>query len=170
VTSALNGTVVLYSGDDARFHIKRKFNCGTSRMDIDVSKAAETAQSATRDGDSSASMSYTDFEGAVRTVDALPSGDDCPTPVCTVQRAGTDTSRFSDGTNRSQTGSGTGVVETLVRQCTKVDGGTASCPVESGETIVEECSCTGSTIGMQKAITSLSVVSESAKDMICSQD
>ena len=170
VTSALHGTSILYRGEDAYFHIRRRYECGTAQMDIDVSKATATAQSAKKEETSPTSVSYTDFNGSTAVVEGVPRGDDCPAPVCTVRKAAADTARFSDGTNRSQTAGGSGVIETLVRQCTKSGGGPAVCPLGDGETMIEDCSCTGSTIGMQKAITTLSVVSESAKDMICSQE
>jgi hypothetical protein len=163
-----DGTSILYSSSNAWFNIKRTYDCGSSEININSSKMTQAAGTATKTDSAATSMTYTDQNGSTKTIDSLPTGDDCPTPACTVKRPNIDTTSFSDGSNRSQTAVGTTVYETAIKTCTK-SGTTATCQLESGETMIEDCSCTGSMQGFQKAITTLGTVSASSKDMICSQ-
>jgi hypothetical protein len=162
------GLSTLFSGANAWFYIKRTYDCGSHEISIDSSKMTRAAGTATKADSTATSMTYTDQNGAIKTINSLPTGDNCPTPACTIKRPKVDTAEFSDRTNRSQTTGGTTVYETVIKTCTK-SGTTAICSLDTGETMLEDCSCTGSMVGFQQAISTLGAVSEASKDMICSQ-
>lgn len=166
------GTInVLYTGSDAWFYTKRTYSCKAKDISINTDQMQNTLGTVQKN-ESTSVMTYTDVGGVSRTAQ-LPTGDTCPSPMCTIKRPATNTSTFSDNTNRSQTAGGTGVYETVIKTCSAPDQISAkTCPIDQslGEQMVEDCSCTGGQIGFQKAITSLEVVDKAAKDMICSQD
>lgn len=164
-----NGNEILLSGGDAWFYTKRIYDCGNTDIAIDSSKMTRAAGTAYKTDESATIMTYTDHTGNTVSINNLPSGDECPAPVCTIKRASKSVDQFSDNTNRSQTTAGTSVTETVVKTCTK-SGASMTCPTESGETMIEGCSCSGNWTGFQQAVTTLGAVSEAAKDMICSQN
>lgn len=166
-TNNVNKT--LLSGSNAWFYVKRVYDCGNTTIAIDSSKMTRAANTAYKTDQSATTMSYTDHTGKTITINNLPSGDECLIPVCTVKRASKSADQFSDNTNRSQTTTGTSVTETVVKTCVK-SGTSMTCPTESGETMIESCSCSGNWTGFQQAVTTLGVVSEATKDMICSQN
>lgn len=166
----INGTQsVLYSGSDAWFTIKRTYNCGNSTVNLNASQMVATSNSAYK-GQTATTMTYTDANGTTQTISGLQANDTCPTPVCTVKTPQTNTSQFADGTNRSQTPGGTTVYQTDMKTCTKDSTGAMTCPLDTNDTMVEACSCSGNMTGFQQAITTLGVVHDAAKDMICSQN
>ncbi len=156
-------------GNNSWFYIKRIYQCESQNINLDSSKMTRAAGTAYKTDQSATTMTYTDHTGATVSINNLPSGDECPAPVCTVKRASKSADQFSDNTNRSQTTTGTSVTETVVKTCTK-SGTSMTCPTESGETMIEGCSCSGNWTGFQQAVTTLGAVSEAAKDMICSQN
>lgn len=173
MTKTLSGgnTGTLATGSNLWYTIKRTYSCKAKDIAINTNQMQATLGTVQKN-DSTSVMTYTDVGGISRTAQ-LPTGDNCPNPVCTIKRPKIDTSAFSDNTNRSQTVSGTGVYETVIKTCTAPDTISAkTCPVDStlSEQMIENCSCTGGTVGFQKAITTLEVVDKAAKDMICSQD
>lgn len=169
-TILANGTQsTLSTGDDQWFYIKRTYNCSNQSIKLDSSKMTRAAGTAYKTDQSATTMTYTDHTGATVSINNLPSGDECPAPVCTVKRNSTSSDQFIDNTNRSQTVTGNAVTETVVKTCTK-SGTSMTCPTESGETMIESCSCSGNWTGFQQAVTTLGAVSEAAKDMICSQN
>lgn len=163
------GTQVLYSGSNAWFYYKRTYNCGNSTVNLNASQMVTTSNSAYKDN-TATSMTYVDANGTTQTINNMQALDTCPTPVCTVRTPQTDTSQFADGTNRSQTAGGTTVYQTNMKTCIKDSTGAMTCPLDTNDTMVEACSCSGNMTGFQQAITTLGVVSDAAKDMICSQN
>lgn len=163
------GNAILASEAGMWFTKKRVYTCDNKNINLDPSKMTRAAGTAYKTEQSATTMTYTDHTGTTVSVNNLPSGDECPAPVCTVKRASKSADQFSDNTNRSQTVTGDTVTETVVKTCTK-SGTSMTCPTESGETMIEGCSCSGNWTGFQQAVTTLGAVSEAAKDMICSQN
>ncbi len=168
----INGIKTLYSGDTPKFYYKRTYDCGTSNVNIDASKQIQASGTATKTDNTSATMTYTDMNKATQTITALPTAESCLAPTCTVKRPKVSNDMFFDNTNRSQTTGGSIVYETVAKTCTG-SGSSAACPVDASlsETMIDNCSCPGTNMrGFQQAITNIGVVSEGAKDMICSQN
>lgn len=162
------GAQVLYSGENAWFKMKRTYNCGNTEITMDVSKMDRANRTAYKDP-SSTTMQYTDENGNNKSINNLPKGDNCPAPVCTVKKEVYEADVFSDGTNRSQTTSGTKRYEINMKTCQKqTSSGTAKCVVDTGETMIEDCSCTGSKTGTATTLATLAVMDEMLKDKICS--
>jgi len=90
--------------------------------------------------------------------------------VCTVRVPSKDTSVFSDKQNRSQVPSGTDTNQLEVRTCNIDTNGNKTCPLNAGETLVENCKCDigQQRAGFRKAVTSMQILEEASKDMICS--
>ncbi|WP_457641319.1 hypothetical protein [Persephonella sp.] len=150
------------------FYIKREYNCGTQNIDVDISRFKNVVESSQIDS-SGKIVTYTDL-GQTETADLsnIPS-ESCLTPVCTVKIPKTDTAVFSDNTNRFDTAAGTDSFELEIRTCSK-NGSVMTCPVNAGEELVEDCKCDigQQRAGFQTAVTSLQVLNEASKDMICS--
>ena len=164
-----------FTGSDMWFWIKREYECPPSRIDIDLSRPSAVIEN-TSYSPSSGQLTYTDFvcEGGTCTPvrgDTAEVGtpDSCPVAVCTVRTSGQDTSVFADRTNRSQTPGGTPTAPLEVRSCEKGTNGW-TCPVESGEAVVEDCRCEQGldSVGFSTSITTLQAVVDASKDLICS--
>jgi len=165
ISNAYNETKTIGSG---WFYIKRKYNCGTQNLEVDISRFKNVVESSQIDS-SGKKVSYTDL-GQSEIVDLSNiSSESCLTPICTVKVPKTDTAVFTDDKNRADTPAGTNSFELEVRTCNK-DGSIMTCPLNSGEQLVEDCKCDigEQRAGFQTAITSLQILKEASKDMICS--
>ncbi|HHJ63331.1 MAG TPA: hypothetical protein ENJ61_00325 [Aquifex aeolicus] len=164
-----------FTGSDMWFWIKREYECPPSQIDIDLSRPSAVIENASY-SPSSGQLTYTDFlcEGGICTpvrADTAEVGtpDSCPAAVCTVRTSGQDASVFADRTNRSQTPGGTSTAPLEVRSCERGASGW-TCPVESGEAVVEACRCDQGldSVGFSTSITTLQAVVNASKDLICS--
>ena len=175
VTSSSGYNDKTFSGPDYWFYIEREYECPPQTVSIDLSRPSAVVEN-TSYSSSSGQISYTDFqclEGNCTstgnyTIDA-GTPDLCPVAVCTVRLTNSDTSVFADKTNRSQTPGGASTTPLEVRSCTKETGGW-TCPLESGEVLVEDCKCEQGLDGpgFSTSISVLQAVVNASKDLICS--
>lgn len=164
------GTQVLYAGSDAWFQTKKTYQCKSDDIALDVTKMTNTSQTATK-AQESTMMSYVGLDGSSQAINNLPVEEKCPTPTCTIKKTEVDNVQYNDGTNKSQLAGGGTTYMSYVRTCIKDDATSAmTCPVDTaaGEKMTEACRCEGNMGPFQEAISTLKVVEEASKDMICS--
>lgn len=151
------------------FYIKREYNCGTQNLDVDLSRTRYVVQNTKKED---GQISYTDIDGSQGSLNIASienNTTNCSQPVCLVKIPKTDTSVFADRKNRSQLPSGKDSNELEVRTCDESNGN-FSCPLFNGDILVEDCKCDIEELkaGFETAVTSLEVVKQASKDMICS--
>lgn len=151
------------------FYVKREYNCGTQNLEVDLSRTKSVVEKTTKDPNSQ-TINYTDTDGTTDSAEFDLDSNTCLNPVCTVKVPDKDTSVFTDDTNRSQVAAGSDSNVLEVRTCSVDANGNKTCPINTNETLVEDCKCDigEQRAGFQTAITSLQVLNEASKDMICS--
>ena len=156
-----------FSGTDYWFYVKREYECPPDTIDVDLSRTESVISSTQK---SSNTITYQDL-GQTYSVDVSSvHTTNCPVAVCTVKLQTQDTSVFVDKTNRAQTPGGSATYRYEKRVCEKDQSGNWTCPLNSGETKVEDCTCNAglNSVGFTTTISILGSVVEASKDIICS--
>lgn len=115
--------------------------------------------------ENSTEYTYKDLDGSTKVIMNTQSGDTCPTPACTVKRPKIDTVQFSDNTNRAQT-TGSSTYEVFIKACSTATP-TPQCVMDTGEILVEDCTCSGSMGQTANAIGTMKVMENVAKQYSC---
>lgn len=115
--------------------------------------------------ENSTEYTYKDLDGSTKVIMNTQIGESCPTPACTVKRPKIDTVQFSDSTNRSQT-TGATTYEVFIKACGTTTA-IPQCLLDTGEVLVEDCTCSGSMSQTANAIGTMKVMENVAKQYSC---
>lgn len=169
-------TTTVYTGSDAWWRIDREFRCTASGGGYDMSEyiARKAHIDATLDASDMTNITFEDrrkqADGSfitpsmsVKSHANNESYGNCE-QVCTVRinQKNTDASIMG---NKSQYQRSTSTIDEYLKLCQQNDSGAWECPLETGETVSIACGCSNN---FAKTITTLSVVDEASRDMICS--
>ena len=138
-------------------YAKYTYDCGTT------SSNANLTQSNNLNTDGKGSFKYSN--GANGVISGLPSKDSnsCPQKYCTVQQTSKDSDVHSDN---STDNSSKNLMN--IKICTELISGTFSCPLESGEVLIDDCNCKIPSTMTNRAIGELKAVEEMINDFSCS--
>lgn len=159
------GTNLLYNdASNGYFYSKKTFNCGSSTSHFDASKANNTFASVNK---SSSTINYTSFDGTSSKIN-IGTYENCTIRYCSYRGSANSTAVYSDDTTNQNTKDGTSTNEVLYKQCTQLAGGSYTCPVGSGETLLEDCSCNMGLTGAATALAYVSAIEDAVQDFTCS--
>lgn len=144
-----------YKGTDNTFKDQSVINEITDKS-IKIDKSTKGSV-----GSASASITYTDGTNTISTTTQI--AQKVEAKYCEVRVQVTDTSAFTDGSNRANATNNTVMYKNDIRECT--DNWT-KCPVGKNETMKFNC---GSINNMGEALAAISAVDEASKDMVCSK-
>lgn len=154
------------SANNSWFYTKYIYNCGNEIIHYDKSgsdKALTTAKF-----NANYEIDYTCPDGSTKTIKNLPQGDNCPVKACSVRSITKSTHEFYDHTNNHDTEDGSSVNSLSYKTCNEVSVNNFVCPLESGDTLIEDCSCTLGMAGATQAIAGFSAIEKIAEDFSCS--
>lgn len=160
---SLGGNYYVSSGN-SYFYSKKTFNCGNTSSSYDASKSSQTYQSVSKSG---GNINYKSFDGSSQTIN-VGNFDNCIVRYCSYKKTSDATTVYTDNTNKSNSTTSTNTNELLYKQCGQLASGSYTCPLNSGETMIENCSCN---LGMNGAATALgyaSAIEDAVQDFTCS--
>lgn len=163
------GSLNLGSGQ-GWFRINRRYLCEKSVSKDYLERAKRIIGSSEPATDSNnPSMKYLDDTVSQTKSFTMKPVDSCPVAFCMVKIKQKESELFGDTSNRSQTSAGDVREYLESRNCHK-SGSQWICPIESGEKVVDECSCEDASdkAGMQ-AIATLNVIEQAVNDMMCGE-
>lgn len=154
----------IYFSAKSYFYTTRTYDCGDTSSNFNSSKTNNVVSSVSKSGNQ---LNYTSFNGSS---EAITLGDyqSCEVRYCSYKKNGNSTVEYSDGTTNNNTNDGTSTFNMGYKECNKLANGSYTCPLNSGETMVEACSCS---LGMNGAGTTLgyiSAIEEMVNDFTCS--
>ena len=167
ITVANNGSgssSIYNQNGSSYFYTKRYYDCGTQTISHDASKTNNTLDSVNKSG---SKINYQDFEGKSQNIE-LGEFENCQIRYCRVKINSKHTQVYTDGTSNSSTKDGVSTIEYEFKQCTQLANSSYTCPLESGQTMVENCSCNLSMNAAGMAIGYASAVEDAVKDFTCS--
>lgn len=138
-------------------YVKYVYDCGVKASSTDLT------QSNNINTDGKGSFSYKDVSNGK--ISGLPSSiaNSCPQKYCTIKKTVSDTDAHSDNTTDNSTRN-----QMDVKVCIQAISGTFSCPVESGDIIVDTCSCQVPSTLSSRALGELKSIEEVINDFSCS--
>ena len=163
-------TTTVVTGENLWWTIKRKYRC-TSDETYDLSDYQQrmaTIESSISANDDQTVFSYNDYidgqtvTGPTTSLNPGVSVPDCE-QVCEIKKPVTKTDASVSG-NASQYQRDITTYEDIYRPCILQDDQYV-CPVKAGETVVRSCGCLNN---FQKAVSTLQLLDDASKDMICS--
>lgn len=157
--SAKNNTTQAVSSFTGK-HLYRKltYNCGTESATQDLTQMNNL------ETDGKGAFKYRD--GTAATINGLPTNTaSCNAKFCTVKKSVIDTAVHSDSTYDSTTTN-----EMNVKVCVTSISGASSCPLENGETLIDDCRCEVPSTMSSKAIGEMSAIEEMGRDFSCASN
>lgn len=138
-------------------YVKYVYDCGIK------ASSADLTQSNNINTDGKGSFNYKD--GSNGKIVGLPSSiaNSCLQQYCTIKKTVSDTDVHSDNTTDNSTRN-----QMAVKVCVQNISGTFSCPVESGDIIVDNCTCQVPSTLSSRALGELKAVEEVINDFTCS--
>ncbi len=163
-----SGTTDLEVGTDVWWYIGKAYRCVTDhKIEIADDEMSNTDRVQTTLEFSGGIGTYQDYDSETDTVvertfeiDLLSDIQECER-ACKVRKPIKDTEAAAEG-NVSEYRNSVDSFQEIVKKC---DGST--CPVETGEVIVKHCSCLND---FPEAVSTLQMLYNAAKDLICSAD
>ncbi|MCT7910349.1 hypothetical protein N5912_00760 [Arcobacter lacus] len=161
------GSNIIYNEDgNSYFYSKRYYDCGTQTILHDASKTNMSFSSVNKNG---SILNYTDFDGESQNI-YLGEFEDCQIRYCRVKINSIHTQVYTDGTSNVSTKDGVSTIEYEFKQCTQLANNSYTCPLESGQTMIEDCSCNLSMNAAGMAIGYASAIEDAVKDFTCSSN
>jgi hypothetical protein len=158
---------VIYSSlGESYFYAKRYYDCGTQTITHDSSKTNNTLSSVDKSG---STINYTDFDGNPQNI-YLGEFDNCQVRNCRVKINTKHTQVYTDGTSNASTKDGVSTVEYEFKKCNQLANQSYICPLESGETLLDDCSCNIGMGAASMAIGYASAIEDAVKDFTCSSN
>jgi hypothetical protein len=168
ISSVLNSSgfssVISNEVGSSYFYSKRYYDCGKQTISYDASKSNNTFDTVNKQG---STLNYQDFNGTSQSIN-LGEFENCQVRYCRVQINTKHTQVYSDGTSNTSTKDGVSTIDYEFKSCNKVASGSYTCPLESGEKLIENCSCNLSMNAAGMAIGYASAVEDAVKDFTCS--
>lgn len=156
----------IYYSTKAYLFTSRTYDCGTGNATFDSASTDEVIKNTNVSG---STINYKNFNGTSSTIN-LDSYDSCQTRYCSYKKTANSTVEFSDGTTNSNTTDGTSTNELGYKECTSLATGNYSCPLSSGESLVEACSCSVGLNGTGTALGYISAIEDAVNDFTCSSN
>ena len=163
----VGATANIYSSSgNGYFYTKRYYDCGTQTVSHDASKTNNTLDSVSKSG---SKINYQDFNGQPQNIE-LGEFENCQIRYCRVKVGTKHTQVYTDGTSNVSTKDGVSTTDYEFKKCNQLANQSYTCPLESGETLLDSCSCNigmgaaGLAIGYAKA------VEDAVKDFTCSSN
>lgn len=148
------------------FYIKRHYDCGTQTVQHDASKTNNTLDSVNK---SDSVINYQDFDGKSQNIQ-LGDFENCQIRYCRVKTNTKHTQVYTDGTSNASTKDGVSTVEYEFKKCNQLANQSYICPLESGETLIDDCSCNIGMGAASMAIGYASAIEDAVKDFTCSSN
>lgn len=148
---------ILSTYTDKHLYEKYTYDCGSKTATADFTQTNEL------DTDGKGHFKYKD--GTQATINGLPTADlSCKQKFCTTKKSIKDTDVHSDSSQDNTTRN-----EMNVKVCIEEISGSYTCPLEAGESIVDQCSCDVPQTMSNKTLGELSAIEEMIDDFTCSQ-
>lgn len=158
----------LLSDENSAFTQANDVGLNPAKADLEAQAKSGISTSANQTftvSENSTEYTYKDLDGSTKVIMNAQTGESCPTPACTVKRPKIDTIQFSDGTNRAQA-TGAETYEVFIKACS-TSTMTPQCLLDTGEILVEDCTCSGSMNQTTNAIGTMKVMENVAKQYSC---
>lgn len=167
-TVTKNGSTsnIYLSANNSYFYTKRHYDCGTQTINHDASKTNNTLDSVNKNG---SKINYQDFEGKSQNIE-LGEFENCQIRYCRVKINTKHTQVYTDGTSNASTKDGVSTVEYEFKKCNQLANQSYICPLESGETLLDDCSCNIGMGAASMAIGYASAIEDAVKDFTCSSN
>lgn len=147
---------IFYAGTDNNISLDDSFKNKLSSDYLDVGDSVRSNISG-----NNLNFSYTDSSTGKKVNASVQISNKKDITFCEVRVAYTDTSAFSDETNRHNSTNNTTMYKGEIRECVN-----NACPVKSGELVKHNC---GNISDMGEILGQLSAIDEASKDMVCSK-
>lgn len=161
-----NTQISIETSNNSHFYIKRQYLCGKSTIEPNLNNAGNTISSVNQ---SSGILNYNDFDGKSAVIN-IGDFNNCQVKYCRVKSKETSTDVFSDNTSRNDMAGGTQRNVSQFKACSQLSNASYICPLESGETLIEDCSCEIGMSAAGEALGAISGVEEAIGDFTCSQN